>query len=339
MARLYPPVTEEVLSAFCLTYNNKGEKTGASINISFNLNRAVATAEVGGIALRLRTISTNQYVVTENININEETKKSEGLALSYNLSEGTCTFQITNTYNPEKVDLLKVGQYYKAQIAFLDLNGVVGYWSTVATIKCVARPSVTIANFVSNDANIFTNEIVGEYKQDTTTGDSSEKVYSYRFQLFDTNENLLEDTGVQLHNSSADISSNSSTDIFYCYKELNDNEIYYIEYSVTTINGLSISSPRYQIINVQSIDPEEDIGLIVYNGLEEQFIQDTSWHPWEEGVIKLYLEFNDPVARRNGRLLTGNFVILRSSSRDNFQSWQEVRRFRLNGVRPSQKIM
>jgi len=59
MARLYPPVTEEVLSAFCLTYNNKGEKTGASINISFNLNRAVATAEVGGIALRLRTISTN----------------------------------------------------------------------------------------------------------------------------------------------------------------------------------------------------------------------------------------------------------------------------------------
>jgi len=34
---------------------------------------------------------------------------------------------------------------------------------------------------VSNDANIFTNEIVGEYKQDTTTGDSSEKVYSYRF--------------------------------------------------------------------------------------------------------------------------------------------------------------
>jgi len=63
--------------------------------------------------------------------------------------------------------------------------------------------------------------------------------------LFDTNENLLEDTGVQLHNSSADISSNSSTDIFYCYKELNDNEIYYIEYSVTTINGLSISSPRY----------------------------------------------------------------------------------------------
>ena len=64
MARLYPPVTEEVLSAFCLSYNDKGEKTGASINVSFNLNRAVANAEIAGIALRLRTISTNQYVIT-----------------------------------------------------------------------------------------------------------------------------------------------------------------------------------------------------------------------------------------------------------------------------------
>ena len=36
MARLYPPVTEEVLSAFCLNYNTDGEKTGASININFN---------------------------------------------------------------------------------------------------------------------------------------------------------------------------------------------------------------------------------------------------------------------------------------------------------------
>jgi hypothetical protein len=35
MARLYPPITEEALPAFCLTYDDKGEKSGALIKINF----------------------------------------------------------------------------------------------------------------------------------------------------------------------------------------------------------------------------------------------------------------------------------------------------------------
>ena len=337
MSRLYPPITEEVLSAFCLSYNDQQEKVGASINVSFNLNRAVAISEIGGIALRLRTISTNQYVITENINKNEETGKSEGIALSYDLDNGTAVFQITETNNSDKMKFLNVGQYYKAQIAFIDLEGNIGYWSTVSTIKCVAKPSVSIANFTSSDANVFMNEIVGEYVQDTVIGDSSEKVYSYRFQLWDVDDNLIEDTGIQLHNSSADISGNTSTDIYYCYKNLNEDEIYYIEYSVTTINGLNVSSPRYQIINMTSIDPEEDIILVAQNGLEEDYEQNNNWFPWEEGIIKLYIDFNKIEDRSNGKTLTGNFIILRSSSKDNFGSWQEIRRFRLSGDIPSRK--
>ena len=186
MARLYPPVIEEVLPAFCLNYDLGGNKTGASINIDFNLNRAVANTEISGIAIRLRTISTNKYIITENF--------TEGKAISWNLNNGTCVFQITSLKSPEILDLLKVGQYYKVQIAFLDLSGDVGYWSTVATIKCVAKPIVRIANFNANDVNIFNNEIVGEYIQDTSTGDSSEKVYSYRFQLLDSEGNSIVDT-------------------------------------------------------------------------------------------------------------------------------------------------
>ena len=160
MARLYPPVTEEVLSAFCLNYNADGEKTGASININFNLNRAVANAEISGLALRMRTISTNQYVITENLAINPNTGKSEGIALSYSLEDGICNFVITAENNPDAINILKVGQFYKIQIAFIDVTGVIGYWSTVSTIKCVAKPSVTIANYVANDVNIFTNDLI-----------------------------------------------------------------------------------------------------------------------------------------------------------------------------------
>lgn len=351
MAKLYPPVTEEVLSAFCLNYNDDGEKTGASININFNLNRAVANAEIAGLALRMRTISTNQYVITENLALNPNVGKSEGIALSYSLDDGVCNFVITAENNPDAINILKVGQYYKVQLAFIDVTGVIGYWSTVATIKCVAKPSVTIANYVANDVNIFTSEILGEYVQDTSSGDSSEKVYSYRFQLFDSQNNLLDDTGVQLHNSSNDINSNSSTDEYYCYHELNNGESYYIIYSITTINGLSVSSPKYHIMAADSIDPEEDITLMVSTGLEENLYNQNipdggfpEWEPWEEGLIKIYPDLNDRIENNmseegKNKAITGNFVILRSSSKDNFRTWQEVRRFRLNNEKPYTKII
>ena len=109
MARLYPPITEEVLSAFCLNSDSKGNKISASITVDFNLNRAVANAEINGIAMRLRTISTNKYVVTENLNENSATGKSEGIALAYSLEDGRANFLITEENNSDAMKLLKIG--------------------------------------------------------------------------------------------------------------------------------------------------------------------------------------------------------------------------------------
>ena len=338
MARLYPPITEETLPAFCLTYNTKGEKVGAVIKVNFNLNRAVANSEIDGLALRLRTISTNTKVVDENLNINPTTKKSEGIALSYDLDQGVCTFSITKEYNSEAIDLLKVGQYYKAQIAFINKSEVnnIGYWSTVAVIKCVAMPTVKIANFHTHDINIFSNEIVGEYLQDPTTGDYTEKVYSYNFELFDIDgETILEKTKELLHNSSQDIINNASTDIYRCYRELEENEIYYIKYNIKTVNGLEVSSPKYQLMNIGTIDPEENIILKVFNGLESNYnTSECSWLPCEEGVMEIYIAL---ASQNLSKTITGSFVLLRSSSKDNFTTWQEVKRFRLNNEIPSKR--
>lgn len=344
MARLYPPITEETLPAFCLTYNGKGEKISASITINFNLNRAVANTEISGMALRLRTISTNTNVVTEQLAVNPTIGpegRSEGEAVSFDLNNGICIFGITKDYNPQAMDLLKVGQYYKAQIAFINLSGEIGYWSEVATIKCVAKPKVSIANFDPSDINVFSPEIVGVYEQDKTTGDHTEKVYSYSFQLFDIDKQTIrEETGVKLHNSSKDDTGYSSNDTYFCYQNLNENEIYYVQYNITTINGLKMSSPLYQIMNIGSIDPEEDIKLLVYNGTEDDFKNnELTWYPWEEGLIKIQLVYANAADRANGKPLRGNFVILRSSSKDNFTTWQEVKRFRINGIDPSKKII
>jgi hypothetical protein len=77
-------------------------------------------------------------------------------------------------------------------------------------------------------------------------GDTTEKAYSYKFILYDSDmETVYDETKVLIHNSSNDENNNSSTDTFYCYKELEKNKIYYLRYYVTTINGLEVSSPIY----------------------------------------------------------------------------------------------
>lgn len=338
MARLYPPVTEEALPAFCLTYDDKGQKLNATLKISFNLNKAVASSEVMGMALRLRTVSTDKYVIDENIKENDELGKTEGYAIAYDLKDGSCTFTLTNQYNPERMEFIKVGQYYKAQIAFIGKDDEIGYWSTVSTIKCIARPTVRIGNFKDDDVNVFMNEFIGTYKQDTTTGDSSEKAYSYRFQLFQTDqETLVEDTGILLHNSINDTKANESEDKYYCFQELDQDKIYYLQYSVVTINGYEASSPLYQIINVGSIDPTENIGLLASVGNEDYYSSELEWSPQEEGLVKLQIIFNKYADREGRKKLMGNFVITRSSSRDNYATWQEVARVRFNEDIPQLK--
>jgi hypothetical protein len=168
MAKLYPPIIENVLPAFCLERAN-GKPVGASIKINFELNRAVAEADVKGVVLRLRTISTNKYIVTE----------EDCFDYVPDIVAGTANFHIYN--NKTALDMLKVGQYYKAQIAFISVSDEIGYFSSIGVIKCIAQPSAEIANYSLSDLNIFTPEIIGRYIQDTSTGDSSEKAYSYRF--------------------------------------------------------------------------------------------------------------------------------------------------------------
>ena len=190
MAKLYPPIIESVLPAFCLEREN-GKVVGASLSINFELNKAVAEAEIKGVALRLRTISTNRYIVKDDV-CKDYTP---------DIVAGNTNF-ILNTSNvsADALAMLKVGQYYKVQLAFISVNDEVGYFSSIGVIKCVAKPRAEIANYSISELNIFTPEIIGQYLQDTSTGDSSEKAYSYRFQLWDEDGEILDDSGDLLHN-------------------------------------------------------------------------------------------------------------------------------------------
>jgi hypothetical protein len=46
MSRLYPPIIENTLPAFCLSLDANGQSTGAIITINYNLNKAVSSTEI-----------------------------------------------------------------------------------------------------------------------------------------------------------------------------------------------------------------------------------------------------------------------------------------------------
>jgi Ca2+-binding EF-hand superfamily protein len=72
--------------------------------------------------------------------------------------------------------------------------------------------------------------------------DQTEKVYSYSFQMFDENGDIYYDTGELLHNSSYDTEYGYSIDRVSINEFVAQNVTYSIQYNVTTLNGLELST-------------------------------------------------------------------------------------------------
>ena len=118
MAKLYPPYINGTIPAF---YHSKGT---VQITVPFSMNKAVALSEVAGFALKIKTVNgdVKGVVKTSSIVVN---------------SNASVTFPVEN------IEFI-VGQYYKVQLAYIDKAGVIGYYSTVAIVKCTIRPVVKI---------------------------------------------------------------------------------------------------------------------------------------------------------------------------------------------------
>ena len=309
--KLYPPQLEGTLPAFYKTYNyDSGQAVlqGANILIPFGMNDAVSWQSVDGIQVRIRTIATNTFLIIK------EVKAIDKNNLICNLE-----------LNAEEAKKLNEGQFYKLQIAFIDKVGIIGYYSTIGIIKCIAKPTVTIANFETWQTNQYNTEFIGEYQQDTTFGDSTEKVYSYSFTLWDSLDNIIVTSGEQIHDSTQDVSSFSSQDQFKTYTEIQEGSIGFVQYTVTTLNGLTISSPKYQVMKSVSVDLKKPINIITQANYENGYIQINFkgyYEPDELGVV-------------HEAIYAGTFVITRGSDQDNWFEWEEVKRFVINSGYPS----
>jgi hypothetical protein len=102
-------------------------------------------------------------------------------------------------------------------------------------------PKVSIPSLENNYFNSYW--FTGVYSQEGL--DETEKIYSYCFELTDTDGNLISSSGECIHNSENDTNTKYSEDTWKLDVELQKDMMYYLTYKVTTMNGLECSSPKY----------------------------------------------------------------------------------------------
>ena len=295
MAKLYPPVIAGTIPAF----------SGTSLEVPFSMNRAVSTAEVSGLILKIKKVNGS---VIGTVSTNDLTSPAKFSVAGLPLVQG---------------------EYYKVQLAYVNVaNEEIGYFSTVGVVKYTSKPTVFIEGLNTSASNNHNYIYTGVYRQAeyneeiqgylTKDYDTSEKLYSSRFYIYDANYTVIEDSGEILHNATNDINAYEASDTFEYYYDFDINSVHYIQYEVITSNGMKISTPKYRISQRRLRPMSLNAHLEVKND-------------FDTGTIKVNLvEDSDEIA-------SGTFLLSRASSKAP-NKWEAMQEFTLRSERPSRLL-
>lgn len=259
------------------------------------MNRAVSNNQVKGIQVKIKTLQSSTVLLTQTADIKV-----------LNGNNSSATFNIDNGFGAAAI--LKSKQYYKFQIAYIHQDNTVGNYSTVAIGKCTSQPSIEIENLSLGSINYHTFSYSGIYQNE----DSTETVATYRFDLLNSNKETYFTTGDIVHRADNDSDIGCSINICNISQDLND-ELYYLRYTVTTINGIVCQTPDYAL--KKSLNISMDIANPILSAIPNR----------ENGYIALSLNANPPEQN-----IAGNFKIFRADETNNYLNWQECYSFSLN---------
>lgn len=300
--KLYPPNIAGTIPAF----------NGTTLVVPFSMNKAVAKREVSSFALKIKTVYNSTYL-------------KDATYISHNFDKGTVTFDVSNC-------ALTPGNYYKIQLAYVSNTtpAIIGYYSTVGVVKYTGTPKAEIVGLESGSGQINMHDYsyTGTFtipswmdKNLVKHYDSAEKAYEYCFNLYNKSGELIHTSGNLLHNTLEDEDLITSRDSYEIKRDLETNQSYFLEYVVTTTNGLKVPSGKYRIMQKKSINPEIKADLIpILN--------------YENGYVNLTLQ-GQKSAEGVEYAATGAYRIMRASEDDNYTTWNEILRFALYGQQPS----
>lgn len=190
---LRPPVLPGTMPAF----------TAGQINIPFSMNRSVASAEVQGFALKIRTAQGKliDTLILDLSNKNEDKLKyiNNGIVpfsidtfgINLETYEGIDTLEgepqkFMNLFHPDNENKLLISVFYKFQLAYCSIGSdgklIPGYYSTITVGKYTSDPKLTISGLESYpNKNDSQYTYTGVYSQSNDYLKVNEEAYFEEF--------------------------------------------------------------------------------------------------------------------------------------------------------------
>lgn len=315
---IYPPTLQSTQPAFLSSVN--------VYQINFTLQSITSFNDIGHVQVRLVRQSNNKSIVNTDQYPDGTIYKAPSAIgslgnqyfVSINRSELAESWQPGYLYkvqmrfgiNPMYTSLSEFATWKQQQID----AGAFSEWSTVMIIKAIDTPIIKIENDEAKREDVISTErieatltplFIGSFNISSA---SNELLDRYKFDLYEGASKdpnyLLETSGWLQHNGSI-----NNTDTYRFKTVLTNNKSYTVVYSIITINEYEGESEPYNFsVNRTYLGDLEGVSIRV---------EDNDVYCRENGCIKIFC------TAKNG--LSGSYVITRSSEKDNYQIWEDLK--------------
>lgn len=321
---LYPAVIETYMPAFLI---DSGDIEKDTCKVYFSLSQYNNFNEIENVQISVRNQNTNLSV------LNPSKYPCEVMLSKIFIDESVSTdakyyikIQKTDIENND----FEIDEYYKVQLRFTSkeaesvslstpqaidawlTNNLDHFseWSSVCLIRGISKPELKILDWDPKEKRQIDWNIQNTQIQGTLTFASeveNETLKSYRIKLYDIKNNLLTDSGI-LYTNNYDNRNNISYTFIYNF-EVGSSYYYTIEYTTQNLYTETISFPFEM---VQGTDQSYNLLL-------------TGYVEAEEGIIDIQVRRST-----SQESLTGKILIRRSSSKNNFKTWEDIHSEEIN---------
>ena len=317
---LYPPIVDTYVPAFLVDSGTDKD----ICRIYFTLSKFNTISDIANVQITVR----NQYT---NLSVLDKSKYPSEIMLT-SIQEDTSKTSDDRYYiELNKIDIqggkFEINQYYKVQMRFTHIDAaevslttpqaidgwlaaninLFSEWSTVCLIRGISTPQLAVSGFTIENGEIswanYNPIIYGtlSFKNEEET----EKLKSYQIKLYDKNNNLLTDSGIQYTNT-----NNFSYGLNYNFVA---GTAYKFTIECTTMNLYSaIATYEFKT----SIEESEILDFTFIANADE-----------DNGRIVLTIKKSNIT---DG--FTGELVLRRTSNKTNFTIWEDLKTYRYTGA-------
>lgn len=337
---IYPPTLASAQPAFLAD-----EKT---YNVYFTLQSMTGFSSIGHIQIRVVDQQSNASIVNTALYPDGIIYKAATA-----IKQGETAYYIPIVQAEDLRQSWVSGRCYKIQLRFGTTglyssvsnfaawkkeqvnNETFSEWSTVMVIKAIDKPNVEITNVgqLRQDTgssigveNTLTPLFTGIY---SSSSQSDEFLDKYSFSLYDEDpDSDVSESLVPIETTGEIQVVNGQTSYEHRFKTiLTNNELYYVVFSIKTVNGYEQTAETYKFQVVETyLDAIENLEMRVY-GDDDVFCR-------ENGCLKITLNHT-----KEGSSLTGGYILTRTSETSDYGVYEELKYFNLFDAEYHQDVL